>query len=46
MQLRNPAVFKKPRTAKEAADFCERLRSNPAWEHADYEPEVAKPLYS
>lgn len=45
MQLRNPAVFQKPRTAREAAAFCETLRSNPAWEHADYEPEVAKPLW-
>jgi predicted nucleic acid-binding protein len=43
MQLRNPAVFKKPRTAKEAADSCQALRSNPAWEYADYEPDVARP---
>jgi toxin-antitoxin system PIN domain toxin len=45
MQLRNPAVFKKPRTAKEAAAFCQTLRMNPAWEYADYEPEVAKLLW-
>lgn len=45
MQLRNPAVFKKPRTAREAAEFCQTLRMNPAWEHADYEPDVAKPLW-
>jgi uncharacterized protein len=45
MQLRNPAVFKKPKTAKEAADFCEILRSNPAWEYGDYEPDVAPPLW-
>ncbi len=45
MQLRNPAVFKKPKTAKEAAAFCQALRSNPAWEHADYEPDVAPALW-
>jgi len=45
MQLRNPAVFKKPRSAKEAAAFCQALRNNPAWEYADYEPDVAKPLW-
>lgn len=45
MQLRNPAVFKKTRTAHEAAAFCELLRANPLWEKADYEPEVAKPLW-
>ncbi|NJR42014.1 MAG: PIN domain-containing protein [Akkermansiaceae bacterium] len=45
MQLRNPAVFKKSRTAREAADFCAMLRSHPAWEKADYEPDVAKPLW-
>jgi len=45
MQLRNPAVFKRPRTAREAAAFCEILRINPAWEYADYEPEVAQPLW-
>ncbi|RYD21057.1 MAG: PIN domain-containing protein [Verrucomicrobiaceae bacterium] len=45
MQLRNPAVFRKPKTAKEAAEFCQALRLNPAWEQADYEPEVAGPLW-
>jgi len=45
MQLRNPAVFKKPKSAKEAAEFCKTLRSNPGWEHADYEPDVALPLW-
>jgi toxin-antitoxin system PIN domain toxin len=45
MQLRNPAVFKKPRTAKDAAAFCQILRQNPGWEHADYEPDVSKPLW-
>ena len=46
MQLRNPAIFRKPRTAKQAAAFCETLRANPAWEFGDYEPEVSKALWS
>ena len=45
MQLRNPNVFKKPKTARESTAFCEALRANPAWEFADYEPDVAKPLW-
>jgi len=45
MQLRNPAVFKKPKTAPDATAFCDALRSNPAWEFGDYEPDVAKPLW-
>ena len=45
MQLRNSNVFKKPKTAREATAFCEALRANPAWEFADYEPDVAKPLW-
>ncbi len=46
MLLRNPAVFKKPKTAKEATAFCDALRANPAWEYGDYEPEVARPLWN
>ena len=45
MHLRNPSVFKKPRDAKGAAAFCQILRSNPAWEQADYEPDVAPSLW-
>ena len=45
MQLRNPAVFKKPRTARDAVAFCQTLRDNPAWEYGDYEPDVAKFLW-
>lgn len=45
MQIRNPAVFKKPKTAKEAADFCLALRSNPGWEFVDYEPEIGPSLW-
>jgi uncharacterized protein len=46
MQLRNPAVFHKPKSAREAAAFCDALRSNPAWEFGDYEPGIAKPLWN
>jgi len=46
MQLRNPAVFSKPKSAKEAARFCETLQANPHWEYGDYEPEVGKPLWT
>jgi len=46
MQIRNPAVFKKPKTAREATAFCDALRANPAWEYGDYEPEVSKPLWN
>jgi uncharacterized protein len=46
MQLRNPAVLQKPRSAREAAAFCHTLRSNPAWEYGDYEPDVAEPLWT
>lgn len=46
MQLRNPAVFRKPKTAKEATAFCDALSANPIWEFGDYEPEVAKPLWN
>ena len=45
MQLRNHSVFKKPKTPQEAAAFCQALRSNPAWEDADYEPGVARPMW-
>jgi uncharacterized protein len=45
MQLRNPAVFKKPKTAREAAAFCDTLRVHPTWEQGDYEPEVASRLW-
>lgn len=46
MQLRNPAIFKRPKSAREAAAFCQALRANPAWEFGDYEPEVGKRLWS
>ncbi len=46
MQLRNPVIFRKPKTAREAAAFCDVLRQNPAWEFGDYEPEVAESLWT
>ncbi len=45
MQLRNPAVFRKIHTAREAARFCAMLRTHPHWENVDYEPEVAPALW-
>lgn len=46
MQLRNPAVFNMPKTARAATAFCDALRANPTWEFGDYEPEVGKPLWN
>ena len=45
MQLRNPAVLKAPLSAEMAANFCSRLRSNPAWQLVDYEPTVSARLW-
>jgi predicted nucleic acid-binding protein len=45
MQLRNPAVFAKPKTPGEAAAFCGALAANPAWEQVDYDPEIAPGLW-
>lgn len=45
MQLRNPAVFPKPRSAAQASAFCRTLRSHPKWEYGDYEPEVGAKLW-
>lgn len=45
MQLRNPAFFKKPKTAQEAAVFCDALRAHPTWEFGDYEPAVGPRLW-
>ena len=45
MQLRNPAVFRSPKSSAEAAAFCAALRGNPKWEFGDYEPPVAGPLW-
>ena len=45
MLLRNPTVFRSPKSAAEAAAFCASLRANPNWEFGDYEPAVAVPMW-
>jgi len=45
MQLRNPAVLRKPLTSRDAASFCTSLRSNPSWQHIDYDPGISKSLW-
>ncbi len=45
MQLRNPSVFPKLKSAAETATFCVTLRRNPNWEFGDYEPAVAGPWW-
>ena len=43
--LRNPAVFKKPYTATEAAGYCRALKSNPEWRCIDYDAAVSAKLW-
>jgi toxin-antitoxin system PIN domain toxin len=45
MQLRNPSILRKPLNGPKAAEFCNRLRANPQWQHLDYHPEVSKELW-
>jgi predicted nucleic acid-binding protein len=45
MLLRNPAVFKKPYSAREAAGYCQTLARSPKWRCVDYDPLVAKKLW-
>lgn len=45
MQLRNPAVFRKPYSAKESASYCEALKRNPNWRCIDYDPMVSQKLW-
>ncbi len=45
MQPRNPAVLREPLTAAAAADFCDALKVNPAWQWVNYEPRVATKLW-
>ncbi|MCA9195370.1 MAG: hypothetical protein KDB03_26545 [Planctomycetales bacterium] len=45
VQLGNPAVFASPKSATDAAAFCETLRLNSNWESGDYDPAVAGPLW-
>lgn len=42
---RNPAVFKKPYTAAEAAGYSHALKSNPDWRCIDYDPAVSGKLW-
>lgn len=45
MQLRNPAVFKRPYSAKEASDHCRALKQNPLWRCVDYDPAISAGLW-
>ena len=45
MALRNPAIFPKPYTAKQAADYCQKLKTHPKWLYIDYEPEISAKLW-
>jgi toxin-antitoxin system PIN domain toxin len=45
MQLRNPAVFRKPYSAKESASYCDALKRNPNWRCIDYDPLVSPSLW-
>ncbi len=45
MQLRNPALFRKPYSAREAAGHCAALRKNPLWRVVDYDPLVSARLW-
>lgn len=45
MQLRNGAIFVKPYTAREAADYCQALKTNPLWRCVDYDPKVSSHLW-
>jgi len=45
MLLRNPAVFKNPYSAQEAAGYCLALAKSPRWRCVDYDPLVAKKLW-
>ena len=46
MQLRNPAIFKKPYSAKESAEYCCALKETPFWRCVDYDVAVARKLWS
>lgn len=45
MLLRNPSIFTKPYSAKQAVDYCQALRRHPTWEIIDYEPEISTALW-
>jgi len=45
MQLSNPAIFPKPQSPKEAADYCARPGDDTGWRHTDCEPAVSPRLW-
>jgi uncharacterized protein len=46
MQLRNPAIFVTPCTAKESAAYCRALKQNPSWRCVDYDSLVSQKLWT
>ena len=45
MQLRNSAVFVKPYSARESAEYCLALKQNPKWRRVDYDTAVSLKLW-
>ena len=45
MQLRNAAIFAKPYSSRESADYCAALKQNPAWRCVDYDSAVSPALW-
>lgn len=45
MQLRNAAIFAKPYSSRESADYCTSLKQNPAWRCVDYDPAISPTLW-
>jgi len=45
MQLRNPAIFRKPYSPQEASDYCSSLVKETGWRHIDYHPAVSSKLW-
>lgn len=45
MQLRNGAIFVKPYSAREAANYCQAMKVNPLWRCIDYDPKVSSVLW-
>lgn len=45
MQLRNAAIFAKPYSSRESADYCAALKHNPAWRCVDYDSAVSIALW-
>ena len=45
MQLRNSAVFAKPYSARESAEYCLALKQNPTWRCVDYDTAVSVKLW-